>query len=244
MAADSAPAHVDAAVSPLVLLITGGTRGIGAATATRAAAAGHQVYITGRSADRLEQFLAADETGRIEGGIADTADWPATQSLVEEVLDRYGRLDVVFVNAGIGAAGDLASGDPERWREMVLTNVYGAALTIKATLPALTQSKGRFVLMGSVTGRKALPGSLYGATKWAVTALGESLRQQVLGLGVGVTVIEPGIVDTDFWPSSDAWPYSGAMAADDIAATVLWAVDQPEHVDVNEVLVRVKGQRA
>jgi NADP-dependent 3-hydroxy acid dehydrogenase YdfG len=231
-------------VSSRVYLITGGTRGIGAATATRAAAAGHDVYVTGRSAEGLQRFLATDETGRIAGGVTDAADWAATQSMVADALGRYGRLDVVFANAGIGAPGDLASGDPDRWREMILTNVYGAALTIKATLPALTESKGRLVLTGSVTGRKAIPGSLYGATKWAVTALGESLRLQVRELGIGVTVIEPGIVDTDFWPSSNAWPHSDAMSADDIAAAVLWAVDQPDHVDVNEVLVRVKGQPA
>jgi NADP-dependent 3-hydroxy acid dehydrogenase YdfG len=125
-----------------------------------------------------------------------------------------------------------------------MTNVYGVALTVKATLPALIESRGRLVLTGSVTGRKALPGSLYGATKWAVTALGESVRQQVAGQGVGVTVIEPGIVDTQFWPSRDAWPFAQALTPDDVASTVLWAVDQPDHVDVNELLVRVKGQPA
>ena len=97
-------------------------------------------------------------------------------------------------------------------------------------------------MTGSVTGRKAMPGSLYGATKWAVTALGESVRQQVREQGVGVTVIEPGIVDTRFWPSREAWPHPEGLTAEDVASSVLWAVEQPEHVDVNELLVRVKGQ--
>jgi NADP-dependent 3-hydroxy acid dehydrogenase YdfG len=231
-------------VSELAFLITGGTRGIGAATARRAAAAGHRVFVTGRDTERLERFLADDGTGRIGGGVADVADWEATQRAVADAVERLGRLDVVFANAGVGAGGDLASGDPERWREMVLTNVYGVALTIKATLPALTETRGRVVLTGSVTGRKAIPGSLYSATKWATTALGESLRQQVRGAGIGVTVIMPGIVDTDYWPSSDAWPHDRALEPDDVAAAVLWAVEQPEHVDVSEVLVRVKGQPA
>lgn len=201
--------------------------------------AGHRVFVTGRSRERLDEILAA---GTIAGAIADVRDWDSLQGAVADAIAWLGRLDVVFANAGIGAGGDLLSGDPSRWAEMVMTNVYGVALTIKATLPALIESGGRLVMTGSVTGRKALPGSLYGATKWAVTALGESARQQVREHGVGVTVIMPGIVDTRYWPTRAAWPYPAALNADDVASAVLWAIDQPEHVDVNEVLVRVKGQ--
>lgn len=224
------------------LFITGGTSGIGAATARAAAAAGYRVYVTGRDAERLEACLASEPSGRISGGVADVTDWDSVQASIEQALTTLGGLDVVFANAGIGAGGDLLSGDPVRWAEMVMTNVYGVALTIKATLPALIESRGRLVLTGSVTGRKAMPGSLYGATKWAVTALGESVRQQVREQGVGVTVVEPGIVDTRFWPSREAWPHSEGLSAEDVAATVLWAIEQPAHVDVNELLVRVKGQ--
>ncbi|MFZ1997376.1 MAG: SDR family NAD(P)-dependent oxidoreductase [Solirubrobacteraceae bacterium] len=224
--------------------ITGGTSGIGAATARAAASAGHRVYVTGRSRERLDAMLDGGGVGAgtITGAIADVRDWVSLQAAVADAVAALGGLDVAFANAGIGADGDLLSGDPERWSEMVMTNVLGVALTIKATLPALIQSRGRLVLTGSVTGRKAMPGSLYGATKWAVTALGESVRQQVREQGVGVTVIEPGIVDTGFWPSRAAWPHPETLADDDVAATVLWAIAQPDHVDVNEVLVRVKGQ--
>src|SRR5579884_3930446 len=83
---------------------------------------------------------------------------------------------------------------PEQWRAMVLTNVYGAALTIRATLPALRDSRGHLLLTSSVAGRRALPGSLYSATKWAVTAMGEAARQELDGSGVRVTLIEPGQV--------------------------------------------------
>lgn len=224
------------------LFITGGTSGIGAATARAAAAAGYRVYVTGRDRRRLDDFLGSDQTGQIAGSTADVTDWDSVQAAVAEAVRVLDRLDVVFANAGVGGGGDLLGGDPARWAEMVMTNVYGVAITVKATLPALIESRGRLVLTGSVLGRKALPGSLYGATKWAVTALGESIRQQVREQGVGVTVIEPGIVDTPIWPSREAWPYAAALAAEDVAATVLWAVEQPEHVDVNEVLVRVKGQ--
>jgi NADP-dependent 3-hydroxy acid dehydrogenase YdfG len=121
---------------------------------------------------------------------------------------------------------------------MVLTNVYGAALTIRATLPALKDSRGHLLLTGSVAGRRALPGSLYSATKWAVTAMGESARQELNDSGVRVTLIEPGMVDTPFFSNRP----TSALEADDIARAVMFAVSQPAHVDVNEILVRPTAQ--
>jgi NADP-dependent 3-hydroxy acid dehydrogenase YdfG len=121
---------------------------------------------------------------------------------------------------------------------MVLTNVYGAALTIRTALPAITQARGHFLLTGSVAGRRALPGSLYSATKFAVTAMGEALRQECNDTGVRVTLIEPGMVDTPFFDN----PVSNALHPDDVARAVMFAVSQPAHVDVNEILVRPTAQ--
>lgn len=220
-------------------LVTGGTRGIGRAVATRAAAAGHRVFVTGRDEDALARLR---EEG-VEGCRADVADWGETEAAVAAAVDRLGRLDVVVANAGGGVAGDLASGSPEEWRQMVLANVLGVALTVKATLPALTQTRGRVVLIGSVTGRKHSPGSLYGATKWAVTGLAESLRLQVREAGVGVTIVEPGVVASEFWgEATPPLPLEQALTPDDVAAAVLYAVEQPERVDVNEILLRPRGQ--
>ena len=119
--------------------------------------------------------------------------------MVAQALERFGRLDVAFANAGFGAARGFLNDDPEHWREMVLTNVLGAAYTVRATLPALKESTGHILLTGSVAGRRAIPGSLYSSTKWAITGMGESLRQDVDGTGVRVTVVEPGMVDTPFF---------------------------------------------
>jgi NADP-dependent 3-hydroxy acid dehydrogenase YdfG len=121
---------------------------------------------------------------------------------------------------------------------MVLTNVYGAALTIRATIPALKESKGRLLLTGSVAGRRALPGSLYSSTKWAITAMAEAARLELDGTGVRVSCIEPGMVDTPFF---DERP-SNALRPDDIARIVMFTIAQPPHVDVNEVLVRPTAQ--
>lgn len=226
-------------MSEPVFLITGASSGIGAATARQAAAAGYRLVLAARSTERLNELAA--ELGDDERAIAVTCDvteWGQQEALVQRALDQYGRLDVAFANAGFGAARGFLKESPEQWRSMVLTNVYGAALTIRATLPALKQASGHLLLTGSVAGRRALPGSLYSATKWSVTAMGESARQELNGTGVRVTVIEPGMVDTPFFEH----PVSNALTADDVARAVMFAVSQPKHVDVNEILVRPTAQ--
>jgi NADP-dependent 3-hydroxy acid dehydrogenase YdfG len=122
---------------------------------------------------------------------------------------------------------------------MIDTNVYGAALSIRACLPHFReQNRGHVLLTSSVAGRRVLPGSLYSATKWAVCAMGEALRQEIAETDVKVTLIEPGMVDTPFFENSP----SGALEADDIARAVMFALTQPPHVDVNEILVRPINQ--
>ena len=137
-----------------------------------------------------------------------------------------------------GAARGFLEESPEQWRDMVLTNVLGCAYTIRAALPALKESVGHLLLTSSVAGRRALPGSLYSATKHAVTAMAESARQELNDSGVRVTAIEPGMVDTPFF---DDRP-SNALEPDDIARAIMFAVSQPPHVDVNEILIRPTSQ--
>jgi NADP-dependent 3-hydroxy acid dehydrogenase YdfG len=223
-----------------VFLITGASTGIGAATARHAAEAGYRLVLAARSADRLREL--ADALGGAERALAlqcDVTEWDQQQALVKEALDRFGRIDVAFANAGFGATRGFLEETPEHWRSMVLTNVYGVALTIRATLEPLKQSRGHLLLTGSVAGRRALQGSLYSATKWAVTAMGEAARQELNGTGVRVTLIEPGVVDTPFFSNRP----TDALQPDDIARAVMFAVSQPPHVDVNEILVRPTAQK-
>jgi NADP-dependent 3-hydroxy acid dehydrogenase YdfG len=227
-----------------VLLITGASSGIGAATARQALAAGWRVALLARSADKLERLVeeltaAGAEPGRITTTTADVAEWDELQASVAAVDERFGQLDAVFANAGFGAKCGFLEETPEQWRSMVLTNVLGAALTIRATLPALREAQGHVVLTGSVAGRRALPGSLYSATKFAVGAMAESLRQELNGSGARVTLLSPGMVDTPFF---DSKPSIEALHPDDVAGAVLWALEQPARVDVNEILVRPTAQ--
>jgi NADP-dependent 3-hydroxy acid dehydrogenase YdfG len=223
-----------------VFLITGASSGIGAATARHAAAAGYRLVLAARSRDKLEELAREIGDDRVCTVRCDVTEWDDQQRLVLTAEEKFGQLDVVFANAGFGAGRGFLESTVEHWREMVLTNVYGVALTIRATLPAVRESRGHVLLTGSVAGRRALPGSLYSATKWAVTAMGESLRQEVDGSGVRVTLIEPGMVDTPFFDNRP----QGALEADDVARAVMFAVSQPPHVDVNEVLVRPTAQSA
>jgi len=222
-----------------VFLITGASSGIGAATARHAADGGYRLVLAARSSDKLSEL--AEELGGAERAIAvtcDVTDYDQQEAMVQAALDAFGRVDVAFANAGFGAARGFLEETPEHWRDMVLTNVLGCAFTIRATIPALKQTRGHLLLTSSVAGRRALQGSLYSATKHAVTAMAESVRQELNDTGVRVTSIEPGMVDTPFFDN----PVSDALAADDIARAVMFVVSQPPHVDVNEILIRPVGQ--
>ena len=222
-----------------VFLITGASTGIGAATARHAAQAGYRLVLAARSRDPLEELAA--ELGGSERALAivcDVTEWEQQERMVAAALDAFGRLDVAFANAGFGAPRGFLEDTPEHWREMVLTNVYGAALTIRATIPALKESRGHLLLTSSVAGRRVLPGSLYSCTKHAVTAMGEAARQDLNDTGVRVTLIEPGMTDTPFFENRP----SAALEAEDIARGVMYAVSQPPHVDVNEILIRPTAQ--
>jgi NADP-dependent 3-hydroxy acid dehydrogenase YdfG len=222
-----------------VFLITGASTGIGAATARQAAAAGYRVVLAARSGDKLAA-VAAELGGDVRALAVecDVSEWEDQEALVRRTLEAFGRIDVVFANAGFGAKRGFLEETPEFWRSMILTNVLGVAYTIRATLPTLRERQGHMLITSSLAGRRALPGSLYSASKHAVTAMGEALRQEVNGTGVRVTLIEPGMVDTPFFSQRG----EGRLEADDVARAVMFAVGQPPHVDVNEILVRPTAQ--
>jgi NADP-dependent 3-hydroxy acid dehydrogenase YdfG len=190
-----------------VMIITGASTGIGASTARLAVGDGYRVVLAARSEDKLREL--AVELGGEERAIAQRCDvsvWEEQEALVAAALDRFGRVDVL-----------------------------GVAYSIRAALPHVRErSSGHFVLTSSVAGRRVLPGSLYSASKWAVTAMGEALRQELAPTDIKVTVIEPGMVDTPFF---DERP-NDALRDEDIARAVMFALSQPPHVDVNEILVR------
>ena len=221
------------------LVITGASTGIGAATARLAVADDWNVVLAARSLDKLEALVGELGSDCALAVATDVTDFNQVEALITAAVTRFGHVDAIFANAGLGAKRGFTEESVEHWREMVLTNVLGVALTIRAGIPQITSNKGHFVLTGSVAGVRALPGSLYSATKHAVHGIAESLRQELNGSGARVTLIAPGMVDTPFFDNG-AGP--GSLEADDIARAVLYALTQPDSVDVNLMLVRPTAQ--
>jgi NADP-dependent 3-hydroxy acid dehydrogenase YdfG len=235
----------DSAPEKPVLLITGASSGIGAATA-RLAADRYRLVLAARRREVLDDLAA--ELGGAGAAIAvstDVTEWDQVEALAAAALAEFGRIDAVFANAGFGATRGFLEETPEHWRSMVLTNVLGPALTIRATLPHLLErGDGHYVITSSVAGRRALPGSLYSATKFAATTIGEALRQELRQMSendkIKVTLIEPGITDTEFF---DNKPAEWALRDEDIAREVLHALTAPPGVEINEILIRPTAQR-
>jgi clavulanate-9-aldehyde reductase len=235
-----------------VALVTGASSGIGEATALALAAEGARVALAARRTDRINAL--ADKLGDDAISIQlDVTDEGQCHNAVVATVEAFGKLDLVLNNAGLMLLGKIEGADTEDWRRMINTNVLGLMYMTHAALPHLLESKGTLVQVSSVAGRQARVGAgAYNASKWAVNAFSESLRQEVTARGVRVVVIEPGMVATELGDHiTDAAAKEGLrkraeqmtpMQADDIARAVLFAVTQPPHVAVNEILIRPTDQ--
>ena len=247
------------AVRPLdgkVALVTGASSGIGEATAVALADAGAAVAIGARRTDRLDALAGRlrDTGATVLQLPLDVTDEQACVDAVARTRQELGGLDVLVNNAGVMLLGTIAGADPEDWRRMIQTNVMGVLYMTHAVIDGmLEQGSGDVVNMSSVAGRTARKGAgVYNASKWAVNAFSESLRQEVTARGVRISLVEPGAVTTELishirQPGAKAdlekmHASMRALAADDIARAVLYVVSQPPHVAVNEVLVRPTDQ--
>ena len=216
-----------------VFLITGASSGIGAATARAASAKGYRTVLAARSQDKLDALV--EELGGETRALAvrcDVTSEDDQEAMARHALDKFGSIDVALANAGMGSSGGgTAGGNVDEWRRMIETNVLGVVLTARAVIEPIKQSHGHIVLLGSAAGRRPIPGSVYGTTKWAVTGYGYNLRQELAGTGARVTLIEPGMVDTPFFDE----PKPDAMKAEDVVEAILFAVSQPPRVNVDEI---------
>lgn len=219
-----------------VAIVTGGTRGIGGATAAALADLDAQVVVS---------RLAADERPdpRVDAVDADVRRYADLVALHDQTLARHGRLDFVVANAGVADWSSMSDGEPDWWRTVLETNVLGVAQTVRATLPTLlSQGSGHIVITASISGRIAYVGEpIYIASKWALVGLGYSLRKEVGGSGVRVTLIEPGIVDTPLVSDTEEGRLEldegGALDPRDVADAIVYALTRPAHVDVDELMI-------
>jgi NADP-dependent 3-hydroxy acid dehydrogenase YdfG len=217
-----------------VLLITGASSGIGAATARAAAGEGWNLVLAARSTDKLDALVREIGEDRAIAVACDVTDYDDQQRMADAAVKRFGRIDAVFVNAGTGGKpGGFSGAPPESWRMLVDVNILGVAYTLRAVLEHVKAARGHVVITGSVAGRRVLAGSMYAATKWAVSAIGYGLREELRGMGVRVTLIEPGMVDTPFFDA----PPSDALRPEDVARSVVYALAQPPGVDVHELTI-------
>lgn len=239
-----------------VAVVTGASSGIGEAIAQMLARRGTHVALQARRTDRLEALAERlrseagnGETLVVTGDVRNPED---VQRLMQQTVERWGRIDVLVANAGFGYRKPIVDGDIERWKDMIDTNVYGLLLTLKyGVKPMLDHKSGHVIILSSVAGRvPQAGGSAYCATKAAATAIGESLRQEVAQQGVRVTTLEPGVVISEFQQVAEYTPdivpnmLKGAppLVPEDIARTVLLALELPPHVAINELLIRPTGQ--
>ncbi|MGY1639156.1 SDR family NAD(P)-dependent oxidoreductase [Geodermatophilus sp. SYSU D00742] len=239
-----------------VALVTGASSGIGAATAVALAEAGAAVAIGARRRDRLDALSEElrDGGARVLALDLDVTDERSCAEAVRRTREELGGLDVLVNNAGVMLLGTIVGADPEDWRRMVQTNVLGVMYTTHAAIDGMVeQGSGDIVNISSVAGRTARKGAgVYNASKWAVNAFSESLRQEVTTRGVRISLVEPGAVATELsshitQPEAreQSRQYAEGMRtlqAEDVARAILYVVSQPPHVAVNEVLVRPTDQ--
>jgi NADP-dependent 3-hydroxy acid dehydrogenase YdfG len=235
-----------------VVLVTGASSGIGRATALALSEGGARVAVGARRADRLKD-LAQDAPGEILVVELDVTDEQSVQEAVVATVERFGALDAVVNNAGIMLSGAILGADTTEWTRMIETNLLGSMYTVHAALPHLLESKGAVVQISSTSGRISSAASgVYAATKFGITAFAEALRQEVTRQGVRVVVVEPGFVSTELTShitdpniqaaAKDMAESMRTLQPEDIAAAVVYALTQPAHVAVNEILIRPTDQ--
>src|SRR3954471_13617901 len=241
-----------------VAAITGASSGIGEATAVALARAGAAVAIGARREDRLSSLASRIEGdgGRALALPVDVADEDSARSFVTEAHSQLGGLDILVNNAGVMLLGPVEDAPTDHWRTMVNVNVLGLLYCTHAALPIMREAGGGHIVnLSSVAGRSANAGSaVYNLTKFGVGAFSEALRQEALHSNIRVTIIEPGFVETELQEQNEnpvvlegieqmREQIGTPLTADDIARSIAYAVTQPDHVSVNEVLIRPSKQR-
>lgn len=215
------------------LFITGASTGIGAETARAAARAGWNVGLFARSEDKLAEL--AGEIGPAALALpGDVTRYAAQEEALRLLAEHFGSVDAAFANAGRGSAGaGVENGDIEDWRGLIDLNILALLYTVKAAWPHLKASRGQMLLTGSAAGRRHIPGSVYGASKWFVHGYGGNLAEEMREWGGRCTVIAPGMVDTPFFDEEKP----DKLKPEDIARAAVFALEADPRAAVREVFV-------
>lgn len=240
-----------------VVFVTGASSGIGAACARAFASEGARLLLAARRHERIEEGigdLRRRGAGDVRSGALDVRDPDAVRAFVEDLSPDWRDVEVLVVNAGLSRGLDkLHEGSLEDWEEMIDTNVKGLLHVDRAVVPGMAaRGRGTVIHVGSIAGRQTYPGgNVYCATKAAVRALTEGLRLDLLGTGVRVTTVDPGLVETEFARvrfhgdaarAADVYRGMTPLTADDVADAIVWAATRPDHVSVAEVVLLPRDQ--
>lgn len=235
-----------------VVIITGASSGIGAATAKLLASNGAKVVLAARRLDRLNEIKEQLPSADISTVKADVTNFEELQSVIDFAMDKFGRIDVMYNNAGVMPVNSLASGQRQEWQHAFDVNVMGVLNGITAVLPVMKKQKsGQIITTGSVNSRRVVPGwTVYSATKYAVRAVMEGLRSEETKNGIKATLICPGSVHTELYKSiADPKARQAEIKTEEaigldperIALAVMHAIDTPAEEDINEIIIRPAG---
>lgn len=232
-----------------VALVTGASSGIGLAIARELSALGAAVVLTARSADRLEA-AASSLPGPAVAVAADITHPDAAASVVRAAEERFGPVDVAVANAGIYVAGDVWGTEPDDIDRLVATNVTGVLRTVRAVLPSMVARRtGDVLITGSVSGTQAIPWEpVYSASKHALHAFAHGVRRQLVGTGVRMGVVGPGVVLNDLWAVSEEATIADGVRAgtgirsEDVAEAVAFMLTRPRHVTVRDLVLLPSNQ--
>ncbi|WP_413692661.1 SDR family oxidoreductase [Psychromonas sp. KJ10-2] len=215
-----------------IIVVTGASSGIGAATVDKVLEAGHKAVVTARSTEKLNKIVQRWGEDKVLAVTADVTNLDAISNVIKKANQKFGRVDVVFANAGMGASTPgIEHGDPDDWKTMLDVNINALLYTAKASLPALKKTQGHFIVTSSIAGKISLKGSVYGASKWFAYGFAQNLAIEMAEWKGRCTTICPGMVNTPFF--DEAKP--DKLDPTDVAEAVVYAISATPRCDVREI---------
>ncbi|WP_028867683.1 SDR family oxidoreductase [Psychromonas arctica] len=215
-----------------IIIITGASSGIGAATVDKVIEAGHKAVITARSTEKLNKIVQRWGEDKVLAVTADVSNLDEISNVINKAKEKFGRIDVVFANAGMGASTPgIENGNPDEWKTMLDVNINALLYTAKASLPALKETQGHFIVTSSIAGKISLKGSVYGASKWFAYGFAQNLAIEMAEWKGRCTTICPGMVNTPFF--DEAKP--DKLDPTDVAEAVVFAISANPRCDIREI---------
>ncbi|MEG3755699.1 SDR family oxidoreductase [Psychromonas arctica] len=215
-----------------IVVVTGASSGIGAATVDKVIEAGHKAVITARSTEKLNKIVQRWGADKVLAVTADVSNLDEISNVINKAKEKFGRVDVVFANAGMGASTPgIENGNPDEWKTMLDVNINALLYTAKASLPALKETQGHFIVTSSIAGKISLKGSVYGASKWFAYGFAQNLAIEMAEWKGRCTTICPGMVNTPFF--DEAKP--DKLDPIDVAEAVVYAISANPRCDVREI---------